>query len=73
MKNNKILKHLTDFANFAIAFSIANFVINFLGIKYEKYLSWDFALTILIGTISILIFNFLVFIIKGRCNKNSKV
>jgi pilus assembly protein TadC len=75
MKRLKITKHLIDFIILAIGFSIADAVINFLGINYSKYLSLEFALTILIGTLSILIFQFFIFMIKDTWdkNKNSKV
>ena len=60
MKKNNITKVITYFIGCVIAFSIADNVTNFLEIKYDKFLSLGFALYIVIGTIVLMIFEFLI-------------
>jgi len=70
MKKRKISRNLIDIIIFIIGFNVANFVISFLGIKYEKILSFEFALTILIGVIILLIIEFIINKIVNSLDKN---
>jgi len=64
MKKNNTTKVITYFITnligFIIAFSIADNVTNFFEIKYDKFLSLGSALYIVIGTIVLMAFEFLI-------------
>jgi Na+-translocating ferredoxin:NAD+ oxidoreductase RnfA subunit len=60
MKKGKVSKYFIDIIVFIIGFNVADFVISSLGIKYEKILSLEFGLTILIATTILCIFEFII-------------
>ena len=72
MKKNNITKVITYFIGCVIAFSIADNVTNFLEIRYEKFLSLGFALYIVIGTIVLMAFDFLVSKIADKWSRRKK-
>lgn len=60
MRGSKATKLLIDIITFIIGFNVANYITNSLGVKYEKFLSFEFALRILIVTIMLIIVDFLM-------------
>jgi len=69
MKKNKITNFITYFFEYLITFFIADNVTNFLGIRYKKFLSLNFAIYIIIVTIVVVTLDFLISEVKNKYKK----